>query len=170
MNDSLTQRIPVAVRPRFEEVVGLTDAVCRAHLSDEYADVAREAAAALARKRPSPIMQGQPKSWACGVVYALGRVNFLFDRNHPPYLSRPELCAHFGVSTNTGDAKARAVTQALGMRQMDPDWTLPSMLVHNPLVWMIEVDGRVLDARTLPPDIQEDLVAMQIIPFVCEEE
>jgi hypothetical protein len=35
----------------------------------------------LCRKRQSPLGLGQPKSWACGIVYVLGRVNFLDDRD-----------------------------------------------------------------------------------------
>jgi hypothetical protein len=29
--------VPKIVKPRFDEVVGLTDSVCRTHLTDEYA-------------------------------------------------------------------------------------------------------------------------------------
>jgi len=31
--------VPKIVKPRFDEVVGLTDAVCRAHLTDEYREL-----------------------------------------------------------------------------------------------------------------------------------
>lgn len=67
---------PKVVRPRYEEIITLTDAVCRDRLDEEYAELAREAAARLARKRPSPILQGRAKSWACGILYAMGRVTF----------------------------------------------------------------------------------------------
>jgi hypothetical protein len=39
--------VPQLVTPRFDTIVGLTDAVCRTHLTDEYAALARELAAAL---------------------------------------------------------------------------------------------------------------------------
>jgi Domain of unknown function (DUF6398) len=41
--------------------------------------LSRAMAAALCRKRQNPLRLGQPKSWACGIVYVLGRVNFLDD-------------------------------------------------------------------------------------------
>jgi len=50
--------VPKSVKPRFDTIVGLTGAVCRTHLTDEYAALARELAAAVARKRPSPLMRG----------------------------------------------------------------------------------------------------------------
>jgi hypothetical protein len=34
--------------------------------------------------------------------------------------------------------------------QLDPRWCLPSKLADNPLVWMIEVDGFVVDVGTMP--------------------
>ncbi len=37
-------------------------------------------AAALSRKRPSPLSTGRERSWAVGIIYALGQVNFLFDK------------------------------------------------------------------------------------------
>ncbi|MDO8679889.1 MAG: hypothetical protein Q7R30_15310 [Acidobacteriota bacterium] len=43
--------VPKIVKPRFDTIVGLTEPVCRTHLPDWYAALARELAAALARKR-----------------------------------------------------------------------------------------------------------------------
>ena len=70
--------------PRFNMIVGLTDAVCRTHLTDEYAALARELAAALARKRPSPLRRGCCDTWAYGAMYTIGAVNFLFDPAQTP--------------------------------------------------------------------------------------
>lgn len=70
---------PPAGRAVVEEIVGITDSVCQALLDEEYADLARRAAAKLARKRPSPIVSGRRGTWAAGLVYALGQVNFLSD-------------------------------------------------------------------------------------------
>src|SRR5207302_7892516 len=61
----------------FDAIVELTDAFCRAHLDEEYAQLARQATTALCRKRPSPLATGHLKTWACGIVYALGAANFL---------------------------------------------------------------------------------------------
>lgn len=73
-------KVPHKMRDKYDAVVDITDAVCGEHLIDEYA-VAREMTAALSRKRPSPLDRGQTASWAAGVLYALGQVNFLFDPN-----------------------------------------------------------------------------------------
>jgi hypothetical protein len=53
-------KIPASTQPFYAALVALTDEVCREHLNDEYAELARKLAGALARKRPSPIVRGKP--------------------------------------------------------------------------------------------------------------
>ena len=36
--------------------------------------------ASLCRTRPSPLASGPPRTWACGILYALGQINFLSDK------------------------------------------------------------------------------------------
>jgi hypothetical protein len=71
--------------------------------------------AALCRKRQSPLGLGQPRSWACGIVYVLGRVNFLDDPSFSPHVKTAELAAAFGVSEATIHAKARFIEKALSV-------------------------------------------------------
>ncbi len=160
--------IPASLRTRCEAVVRLTDAVCREHLNDDYAALAREMAVELCLRRPSLLERGRPKSWACGIVYALGKVNFLFDRSQVPHLSSTELCRLFDVSPATGSSKARAILDQLGSFQLDPRWCLPDMLEANPLVWIVEIDGLPVDVRWLPLEVQEELARLGVIPYVPE--
>lgn len=163
---SQSERVPKPMQDTFNAIIALTDAFCRAHLDEEYAQLARQATAALCRKRPSPLAQGKLNTWACGIVYALGFVNFLFDRSQHPSMSAAELCAGFGVSKSTGAAKAKVVREALAMGQMDPRWYRPSKMEANPLAWLIMVDGLVVDARHMPREIQEAAYAKGLIPYI----
>ena len=65
-------------------------------------------------------------------------------------MTMADVCAAFGVSPSTGGAKARTISDALKLRPFDPEWTLPSMLDKNPLVWMAEVNGYLVDLRSCP--------------------
>lgn len=47
--------VPAKMQAVYDEIIALTDAVCRQHLDEEYAQLARLMTAALARKRPSPL-------------------------------------------------------------------------------------------------------------------
>jgi hypothetical protein len=158
--------IPEAIRPRYDAIVGLLDAVCAKHLTEEYGEVCRRLAAALGRKQPSPLARGKPETWACGIVYAVGAANFLFDRTQVPHLPAGELCALFGVSAGSGSARATEIRKLFGMAPFDTEWCLPSKLEDNPLAWLISVDGMLVDARRAPRPIQEEALRKGLIPFL----
>jgi len=160
------ERVPKAMRERFDEVVALTDEVCRRHLNDEYAELSRKAAAALARKRPSPLARGQAKVWACGIVYALGSTNFLWDKTQTPHLSAEELCDLFGVAKSTGSSKASQIRDMLNMVPFDWHWMLPSLIEKTPLVWMVSVDGLIVDVRSMPRPVQQEALRKGLIPYL----
>jgi Domain of unknown function (DUF6398) len=141
--------------PVYEKIVGLTDDVCDRKLNSEYRDLARAMTAALCRKRPSPLASGQPRTWACGIVYVLGRINFLGDPSFAPHMTTAELCGAFEVGESTVHAKARVIERALGTQAFDPQWMLPSLVEKNPLVWMAEVNGLLVDLRNMPREVQE---------------
>ena len=160
------ERIPQALQPRYEEIVEITDRVCREHLNEEYSEMARRLAARLARKRPSPLLKGQANIWACGIVHALGTVNFLFDESFEPHMTVNELCQAFGVKKTSGTNKARQIRDMFGMFQLDPEWTLPSMIEENPLVWLLKVDGMIVDIRDMPREMQEIAFEKGLIPYI----
>ena len=99
--------VPDAMQSRFQEIFTLTDALCIERLNADYTLLYRELIATFARKRPSPLSGGQAKTWACGIVYSIGFVNFLFDKSQKPHMSADELCDWIGVATNTGGNKAK---------------------------------------------------------------
>ena len=167
MKNIKSEKVPKEMQPVFEAVVELTDSFCKKYLNEEYAWLSRQAAAALCRKRPSPMLRGKLNAWACGIVYALGFVNFLFDKNQTPYMKAEDLCAAFGVSKSNGAAKSKEVRDAINIRmQMDPDWCLPGKMDDNPLAWYITVKGMMVDARDAPREIQEIAFQKGLIPYI----
>src|SRR5262245_53082377 len=168
-NSSKSERVPKPMEATFNAIVTLTDAFCRAHLDEEYAQLARQATAALCRKCPSPLATGNPKTWACGIVYALGSANFLFDKSQQPTMRAADLCAGLGASKSTGWAKAKVVREALEMSQMDPQCYRSSKMEDNPLAWMIMVDGFVVDVRRMSRAVQEIAYEKGLIPYIPGE-
>src|SRR3954451_6535166 len=80
-----------SLQATYDAIVRLTDEFCEQNLNAEYRELARNMAAALCRKRPSPLASGQPQTWACGIIHALGQVNFLSDRSMRPHMMQPYL-------------------------------------------------------------------------------
>lgn len=153
------------VQNRFDEIVALTDSVCHEVLSDEYAALAREAALLLAQQPETPLLRGKAAGWACGIVRAVGHVNFLADPASTPHLRTDALAPLFGVSEATAANRDRNVREHLDLVRMDPHWTLPSRLADNLMVWMLLFNGIPTDVRALPLEAQRSLAAAGYIPF-----
>lgn len=158
--------IPATARPAYDTIVGLTDAFCREHLDGEYGELCRRLAGKLARKRPSPLASGKPESWASGIVRVIGWVNFLGDPSQPHHMKMTDIDEGFGVSEATGSAKSRAIRDLLKVHPLDPEWTLPGRMDDNPMAWMLEVNGLIVDARQMPRAFQEAAYREGLIPYV----
>ena len=161
-----SEKVPKELQAKYEEIIALTNPFCRKYLNEEYAQMCRQLTAALARKRPSPLLSGKANTWAGGIVHAVGSVNFLFDASQTPHLKASELYAHFGLSTSTGGAKSKQIRDLLKISIFDPEWTLPSRLDHNPLIWNISVNGLIVDIRQAPLPLQLEAYNKGLIPYV----
>ena len=150
----------------LEVIVGITDQFCREHLNDEYATLCRKRAGNFARKRPSPLLSGRPTTWASGIVRTIGWVNFLDDRTTTPHMKLTAIDKAFGVGESTGQGKSKAIRTMLKIRPFDPEWTLPSRLDDNPMVWTLEVNGFLMDVRNAPRDVQEIALEKGLIPYI----
>ncbi|QDV43875.1 hypothetical protein Enr13x_37350 [Stieleria neptunia] len=149
-----------------EELAQMTDAFCRQFLNEEYAVLCRELVSALARKRPSPLLRGRRETWASGVVRTIGWANFLHDPSQTPHLNLYSIDEAFGIAESTGAAKLKEIRTMLRIRQLDPKWTLPSTMDDNPMVWMLEVNGIMMDVRRAPRELQEAAFKKGLIPYI----
>jgi hypothetical protein len=147
-------------------IVRLIDQFCKEHLNDEYAALSRKLAEKLARKRPSPILSGGPNAWASGIVRTIGWVNFLHDKTQTPHMRLIDIDAGFGISASSGAAKLAAIRKMLKIQQLDPNWTLPSRLEDNLMVWILEVNGLPIDVRRAPREVQEIAFNKGLIPYI----
>jgi hypothetical protein len=159
-------KIPAPMRPAAEAIIALTDRVCPILLDEEYAGLARTVVAKLARKRPPPIQSGRATTWAGAVVYALGQVNFLFDSATEPYATADDLSTVFGVAKSTLSAKAKQIRDLTKMSYGTAEFLREDMIEASPMIWFIEVDGLVMDARALPPPVQAEAFEAGVIPYI----
>lgn len=157
--------IPAKYRQRFIEIVSLTDAFCRKHLNEQYADVCHRLAHRLCHDGSS-VLSGKAASWACGIAYAIGRVNFLTDPSQDPLLTAEQIAKGFGVSPATMHAKHRIICDGLELMPFDPDFTIASRIDDNPLIWILKVNGLLVDIRTCPRDAQVAAYEHGLIPYV----
>lgn len=159
-------RIPTSVRPHAEGVIAVTDAVCGEHLDIVYADLCRRLVGKLARKRPSPLIRGDRNIWAAGVLYCLGQVNFIFDRSQSPHATADELSAWLGVKKTTMANKARLIRESAGVSDYNAEFIRPDVIESVGLVWLVLLDGMIVDARYLPLHLQIEAFDNGLIPYV----
>lgn len=157
-------RIPASLQHDVEDIFKLTDPFCAEHLDAEYAELVRKLVAKLARKRPSPVLRGDLRIWAAAAIYTVGSVNFLFDRTQRPHMTGDDLSAMTGVPKSTLANKAKLIRDALRIGQLDPEFCRRELLAANPMAWMISVNGFIVDARTMPPEIQGEARRRGLIP------
>jgi hypothetical protein len=96
-------------------------------------------------------------------------VNFLFDASQKPHVPSSQIASHFGISTSTMQTKSKQIRDLLDMYQMDPDWSLPSRIDTNPLIWMLKVNGMIMDVRYAPREVQEEAFRKGLIPYIPED-
>lgn len=162
------EKVPPETKELFDNVSLLTNEFCGKFLDEEYAALVRKLTASLCRKRTSPLKSGRLQTWAAGLVHAICMVNFRFDRSQQPSISSREICNHFGLAQSTVGNKSKEIRDLFKMTQWDPNWMPASRVDDSPLVWMISLNGFIVDSRQLPRHIQEEAVATGIIPYVPE--
>lgn len=159
-------KVPKHMQQHYDAITNLTDSICQRKLNDDYQQLARHTAAALCRKKLSPLLTGNFNTWACAILHALGTINFLFDKNNKPYLSATDLAEEFNLGISTVGNKAKQIREILKMHRFDHKWCLPSKLKDNSFAWMITFNGLIIDARELPREIQEAAYKKGLIPYI----
>lgn len=158
--------VPEAMRGKYDEISAIIAPPCDDRLGDEYRDLCLKALEKLCRRRPSPVLSRRPGTWAAGIAYAIGQANWLFDKDQPIHMTASELADSLGVSKSTASSAAAEIRKWLKIDHFNAEWALPSRMEDNPLLWLVDVDGLVLDARSLPPEVQAECARLGLIPYV----
>ena len=150
------------------QILELINTFCLNHLDEEYCELCEDLTWS-AFEEDLPFEKGRPAGWASGIVHAIGFINFLQDPSLSPYMTSAQLAEGFGVSQQTMLTKSKIIRDEFDLMQMDPDWCLPSLIGNNPLVWMLEIDGLIVDARTAPLEFQQEAYRLGLIPYIPGE-
>jgi hypothetical protein len=151
--------------PAFESIVKLTRTFCSQFPDEDFAEICDELVQE-ASELSDFIARGRPASWAAGTVYAVAWVNLLHTKEAKAGLDAETIASSFDVSVSTVHSKSKALRQTLGLVQLDPSYTLPEMIEENPFVWLLSVNGVMVDIRDAAPDIQEAAYLDGLIPYI----
>jgi hypothetical protein len=60
--------------------------------------------------------------------------------------------------------KAALIAKTLDLGMFEPDLTRVAMLEQHPMAWIVQVNGFLVDARTLPEELQDEARRRGLIP------
>lgn len=162
-------KVPKAMAARYNEIAEIISRFSDEKLNEEYKEITLRALAKLCRKRPSPLEKGRARTWACGIVYAVGSNNFIFDKSQPINMTAAEIAEWFGLSKSTANSKASEVTKILDLSYINTEFLLAIVMESNPAIWYLDVDGLIMDIRTMPREYQETAFRKGLIPYIPDD-
>lgn len=169
MKNTVPPKVPNNVSEQFNEIYSILANLCSEKINDEYLILCVQLAVKIARKRPSPFLSGRVKTWAAGIIHAIGTVNFLFDKSQTPHITSRDLSLWFDLGQGTISSKSKSIREMMKIRPMDPSWCLPSEIANNPLVWMVSCDGYIIDIRHESIELQTEAYNAGVIPYIPGE-
>jgi len=137
------------------QLLELADGFCQRYLDSDYQELCQKMILKLSRKRTVPFLSGRIEIWAASIIQALGQVNFLFDKSFEPFVSVATLNKYFGTTQSTVTNKARELRRILKMDYFNTEFATQRMLRENPLHNLVMVNGFMLTADRLPPELQK---------------
>ncbi len=161
--------VPGDLQGRFREIAAIADRFCEERLDTEYREVCRRILACYCQPGTN-IGRGKAESWAAGVVYEAGQVNFLTDDSFEPFCRSEEIAKGCGVSVATMHNKGKAIREGLGLMRFDTEFMVRSRLMDNPLAWMMELpNGMIISLQDMPEALRDKLAAAGLLPDNADE-
>jgi hypothetical protein len=146
-----------AVKEKTEQLIEMTAGFCDECLDEEYKELCEKLIRKMSRKRTVPFMTGRMDIWAASVIYALGSINFLFDKNTQPYATADDICDYFGTKKSTTSQKSKVIRDMFKMSYFDDEFSTGRMREKNPFNSFVMIDGMIVPKSVLPPELREEI-------------
>ena len=70
------------------------------------------------------------------------------------------------IPLSTEPSKLHVSREQGGRDRISAPYGLPSFVDQNPLIWMLEVNGFIMDVRHAPREVKEIAFAKGLIPYI----
>lgn len=132
------------VQQKKDTLIQMTDGFADSYLDEDYKMLCQKLINKMSRKRQVPFLSGRLDIWAAAVVYALGQINFLFDRSFEPYVSATDLCDYFGASQSTVSQKAKKIRDMFKMGYFNEEFSTERVQKDNPFNNLVMINGLIV--------------------------
>ena len=148
------------IEEKKQKLLETTAGFCGAYLDEDYKQLCEKVILKMSRKRNVPFLSGRLDIWSASIIYALGQINFLFDKSFKPYVCADDIADYFGTSKSTVSQKAKRISDMFKMGYYDEEFSTTRMKENNPLSNMVVINELLVDIKSLPPDIQKTICQM----------
>lgn len=143
------------IKQKEEQLLEMTGTFCAQKLDDDYFQLCEKLIKKMGRKRDVPFQRGKLEIWAAAIIYAIGSMNFLFDKSFEPYITADQICEYFGTKSSTVYNKAAEIKNMFNMWHFSPEFSTQKTIESNPFNQMVMVDGLIVPIDTLPDNLQQ---------------
>ncbi|GAB7015852.1 DUF6398 domain-containing protein [Methanogenium cariaci] len=146
-----------AIAEKTERLIRMTGEYCDEYLDEEYKVLCEKLIRKMSRKRPVPFLSGRIEIWAAAVVYALGSINYLFDKSTKPYASPADICDYFKTKKSTTSQKAKGIRDMFDLYFFDEEFSTSREDEEDLYEDLVLIDGVIVPKDMLPPELLKKL-------------
>lgn len=132
-----------------EKIIDMVSSFCDDKLDEEYKELSIKLVEKMGRKHDVPFKRGRLDIWASAVIYALGQINFLFDKHSKPYASPDMICDYFGTKKSTVSDKARIIRETLKIREFNEEFSTVIRLAYTPKMYIEPKSGLIIPVNQM---------------------
>ena len=144
------------INEKAHQLINLTIEFCEQHLDEEYEQLCEKLIRKMSRKRNVPYLSGKIEIWAAGIIYALGQINFLFDRSSQPYSTPDEICGFFKTRKSTSSQKAKSIRDMFKMTYWDEEFSTARNRENDPFSKLMMINGLIVPIGFFKPESQKE--------------
>ena len=111
------------IKEREKEIIKMVSEYCDDELNEEYKNLAIALVEKMGRKHEVPFKRGKLEIGASAVIYALGQINFLFDKSFEPHKTADDICNYFNTKKSTVSQKAKVIRDMFNMYHGDEEFS-----------------------------------------------
>jgi hypothetical protein len=137
------------IKEKEQQLLEMIRVFCTEKLDDDYLRLCEKLIKKMGRKREVPFQRGKLEIWAAAVVYAIGSINFLFDKSFEPYMTADQICVYFGTKNSTVASKAKEIKDMFKLWYFNPEFSTERSAESNPLKDMVMVNGFIVPMISL---------------------
>lgn len=115
----------------YEKIIRLITEFSDKFLDGEYEALSVKLACRLKDTQKDIFDKGRPEEWACGIIYAIGQLNFLFDYSFDPFVPQEDLCYYFSAKRQKMSLKSRDIRRMLQLKLGDEEFSTGFVLSLN---------------------------------------